>query len=200
MILNIVLGILIGGALGAVLGYFGKCASGACPLTATPYRGAVYGVVVGVAIAFAFSRARRTEPTRTETESARAETESSAGEVEKSAKNEVLDVTDETFEQEVLNSSLPVLVDMWAPWCGPCRMVSPVVEQLAGENAGNIKVCKLNVSENKETARRYGIQAIPSVLFFRDGVELKALRIVGARRKTAYRRAINEATGPAAGD
>ena len=194
MILKILVGVLIGGALGAVLGYFGKCSSGACPLTANPYRGAVYGAVMGTVVAFAFSRGRTTEPTRAE------RAPPAARETETSARNAVLDVTDQTFEQEVLNSTLPVMVDMWAPLCGPCRMVSPVIEELAKENGDRIKVCKLNVSQNQKTANRYGIQAIPSVLFFRDGEELQSLRIIGARRKADYQKAIGEAAGPAAGD
>jgi len=194
MILKILLGVLIGGALGAVLGYFGKCSSGACPLTANPYRGAVYGAVMGAVVVFAFSRGQRTAPTDTEIEPP------SVRETEMTARGAVLDVTGQTFEQEVLNSTLPVMVDMWAPWCRPWRMVSPVIEKLATENADRIKACKLNVDQNQNTANRYGIQVIPSVLFFKDGKELKGLRTVGARRKAAYQEAINEAAGPVAGN
>jgi len=192
MVLKIVAGVLIGGVLGAVLGYFGKCSSGACPLTANPYRGAVYGAVMGAAVAIAFSSGRTTGPPYA------GRAPGSVREIGTGAESAVLIVTDQTFEQEVLNSTLPVMVDMWAPWCGPCRMVSPVIEELAAENADRIKVCKLNVDENQNIANRYGIQAIPSLLFFRDGGELKALRIAGARRKAAYREAIDRATRPTA--
>ena len=81
----------------------------------------------------------------------------------------VTEVTDQDFEQEVLKSDLPVLVDMWAPWCGPCHMLGPVVEKLSGEFDGRFKFCKLNVDENPETAREYRVMSIPLVVFFKDG-------------------------------
>jgi len=74
--------------------------------------------------------------------------------------NNVVTGTDTNFQQEVLNSQVPVLVDFWAPWCGPCRMVAPVVEQLASEFAGKVKVVKLNTDENQQTAETYGIMSI----------------------------------------
>jgi thioredoxin 1 len=85
------------------------------------------------------------------------------------------------FQQEVLESSLPVLVDLWAPWCMPCRMISPIVEELNNENQGKLKVCKLNTDENQNIAARYGIQGIPTLLFFKDGQEVD--RIVGVTPK-----------------
>jgi thioredoxin 1 len=81
----------------------------------------------------------------------------------------VIEVTDQDFEQEVLKSDLPVLVDMWAPWCGPCRMLGPVVERLSEEFDGKFKFCKLNVDENPETAKAYRVMSIPLVVFFKDG-------------------------------
>jgi len=107
----------------------------------------------------------------------------------------VVEVTDETFESEVLKSELPVAVDMWAPWCGPCRMVSPTIEELASENSGKLKTCKMNVDENQEAAARYGISAIPSVLFFKDGAEVQNLRMIGAQPKSEYQKAIDKLTG-----
>ncbi len=106
-----------------------------------------------------------------------------------------LDVTDKTFEAEVLKSGLPVVVDMWAPWCGPCRMVSPTIEELAKENSGKVKTCKVNVDESPNVAARYGISAIPSVLFFRGGAEVQNLRMIGARPKSEYQKAIDKLTG-----
>jgi thioredoxin 1 len=90
-------------------------------------------------------------------------------------------VTDQDWDVEVLKSDTPVLVDFWAEWCGPCRMVGPIVEEIAGEKAGALKVLKLNVDDNPETARKYGVLSIPTLLVFRDGDERK--RIVGARGK-----------------
>ncbi len=107
----------------------------------------------------------------------------------------VVEVTDDTFESEVLKSELPVAVDVWAPWCGPCRMVSPTIEQLASENSGKFKACKINVDGNQEVAIRYGIRAIPTVLFFRGGAEVQNLRMIGAQPKSEYQKAIDKLTG-----
>jgi thioredoxin 1 len=81
----------------------------------------------------------------------------------------VLDVTDGDFEDEVLKCDLPVVVDFWAPWCGPCRMISPVAAKLAGEFQGKLKFCKLNVDDNPQTAMRYQVMSIPLLLFFKGG-------------------------------
>ena len=81
----------------------------------------------------------------------------------------VIDVSDQDFEEEVLKSTLPVMVDLWAPWCGPCRMVAPVVEKLAEKYNSRFKFCRLNVDDNPQTASRYRIMSIPTLLFFKDG-------------------------------
>ena len=90
-------------------------------------------------------------------------------------------ITDNTFHKEVLSHPGAVLVDCWAPWCGPCRMVAPVLDQLASEYAGRVKIAKLNVDENPLTASQYAIQSIPSLLLFKDGKKVNQL--VGALPK-----------------
>jgi thioredoxin 1 len=95
-------------------------------------------------------------------------------------------VTDATFEDEVLKSDKPVVVDYWAEWCGPCRQVAPVLEEIATEHADKIQVVKLNVDDNPETSRRYRILNIPTLSVFKDGEVVK--EIVGARPKSALLR------------
>jgi thioredoxin 1 len=91
------------------------------------------------------------------------------------------DVTDANFEAEVLQSDKPVLVDFWAPWCGPCRVVHPILEELMAERAEGMRIVSLNVDDNQQTAARYDVLSIPTLILFRDGSEAK--RIVGALPK-----------------
>lgn len=91
-------------------------------------------------------------------------------------------VTDATFAEQVERSPVPVLVDMWAPWCGPCRVLTPIIEELAGELAGRVRVAKLNVDENPVTSGRFRIQSIPALLLFQNGGEVD--RMMGAQPKS----------------
>ncbi len=85
------------------------------------------------------------------------------------AAGKTVEVTDESFESEVLGSDIPVLVDYWAPWCGPCRMAAPVLEKIADEYEGRLKICKMNIDENREVASGYRIMSIPTLQLFKDG-------------------------------
>ena len=97
------------------------------------------------------------------------------------AGSNMLEVTDSSFEAEVINSDIPVLVDFWAEWCAPCRMVAPLMEDLSEEFAGKLKVTKLNVDNNRETAAKYDIMSIPTVILFKAGEVVK--QVVGALPK-----------------
>jgi thioredoxin 1 len=96
----------------------------------------------------------------------------------------ITELNDNNFEQEVLKSDLPTLVDFWAPWCGPCQMMGPILEEAAGEWEGKIKICKLNVDESMQVARNYQIQSIPTMILFDKGEPAK--KIIGARPKKAF--------------
>ena len=89
--------------------------------------------------------------------------------------SKVVEVNDQSFENEIIKSSMPVVVDFWAPWCGPCHMIAPVTEKLSDEYADRVKFSKLNVDENPETSQRYGVMSIPMLIFFKDGQQVDSV-------------------------
>jgi thioredoxin 2 len=110
-----------------------------------------------------------------------------------SARNKPVTVTDANFSAEVERSPLPVLIDMWAEWCGPCRMMEPAIEQLAAEMAGRVRVAKLNIEENPVTAARFNIQSIPALLVLKAGREVD--RIIGVQPKSEIVRRLERVIG-----
>jgi len=164
MFIQLLAGLLIGGGLGAAMGYFGKCTTGACPLTANPLRGGMIGAMLGGLLAFSAGSSRWT-----------AETGSVEG----------LDINSaEDFDARVLGAQQPVLVDFYSNGCGPCRMLAPTIEKLAEEYAGKAVVLKVNVDRLPQLAGQYGIQGIPAVLFFQQGKQVE--RLIGLRPQDAY--------------
>jgi thioredoxin 1 len=97
---------------------------------------------------------------------------------------EVLEVTDQSFEREVLQSDVPAIIDFWAEWCAPCRAIAPIVKDLAAQYAGKVKIVKMNIDENPSTPGRYGVRAIPTVLAFKGGTVIE--QITGARPRSAF--------------
>ena len=106
-------------------------------------------------------------------------------------KSGTIEVSDASFPTEVLSSDKPVLVDFWATWCGPCKMVAPVLEQIAAEHPADLTIAKLDVDANSETAAKFSVSSIPTLILFKHGEEVK--RIIGAQPKAAILRELSEA-------
>lgn len=109
------------------------------------------------------------------------------------ASDKVSEFTDGNFKSEVLDSQQPVLVDFWAPWCGPCRMIAPMIEELAGEYKGSIKIGKLNIDDSPNAAMNYGVSSIPTLMVFKNGDVVE--RFVGVQPKNRLQAALDEAKG-----
>jgi thioredoxin 1 len=101
--------------------------------------------------------------------------------------SDIVYVTDDSFEEDVLKSEIPVLVDYWAEWCGPCKMIAPILEEIVGEYAGKLKVAKLNIDENSATPPKFGIRGIPTLMIFKDGdVEATKVGALSKSQLTAF--------------
>lgn len=147
--MNLFLAIAIGAGIGATLGYFGKCTSGACPLTASWQRGAMFGALLGALVYSSSSQG-------------------GSASLNESTPN-VARITETEFEAQVEQATSPVVVDFYATWCGPCKVLSPRLEKLAGEFSGRIKFVKVNVDEAQKLAGRFQVSAIPTLIFFKSG-------------------------------
>jgi thioredoxin 1 len=229
MVTTILLGILIGGAIGTVLGYVGKCATGTCPLTVNPYRGALYGAPLGAFLALIFSVAPKQSPTQPEEEPAPAKQASEVPKKEIETVKENVETSDvgqtkppqrdiemqtpaangsslmeslakDSFLQKVFNyeqnkewkfeGKLPCIVDFYADWCGPCKMVEPILQELAQEYQGKLNIYRVDTQAQQELAAAFGIQSIPSILFVPLNDKPQMAR--GALPKETLEKAIRE--------
>lgn len=175
LVIQLLVGLLIGGGMGAMLGYWGKCSTGTCPLTANPYRGAFIGALMGGMLVFTSFGSRPNPEGNEEGYSAIH-----------------IDNTD-AFTQQVLNADKPALVDFYLDTCPPCRQLAPTIEVLAEEYKGRAVVVKINAAEVPDVARRYGVQGVPAVLFFSGGEVVQ--RFVGLMPKNVYTEALDNLTG-----
>jgi len=175
MIARILLGVLIGGAIGAVLGYFGKCSSGSCPLTANPYRGAIYGAVIGALLASAFSPTPAEKSEISDVVHIDSEADLKTRLPNTNGVGLVESLTKDSFLQKIFNyeqnkewkfeGKLPCIIDFYADWCAPCKMVEPILQKLAQEYQGKLNIYRVDTQAEQELAATFGIQSIPSMLF-----------------------------------
>jgi thioredoxin 1 len=176
MLLRILVGSSLGVSLGALLGYFGKCSSGACPLTANPWRGAFFGLIIGLTFAFSSS--------------------ASGGAASPAAASKVTTIASETdFRTKVESHDGLVLVEFSAPWCGWCRKLEPVVEKLAAEYKGKVRFVKVNTDDQRKLAKRLSVGGLPTMLLFKNGKQVA--RIVGYRSEEALEKILKKHLGAA---
>jgi len=178
MIARIFIGVLIGAAIGAVMGYYGKCTSGACPLTANPYRGAVYGAVVAALIVASFGYKPRSGSV-------------SSAYIDQNQEAKVMSIESASeFQKKVIDAGGVVLVDFFSHSCPPCKALGPVVSTLAQKYEGKAGIYKVDVEKNMELAQKWGIQKIPAVVILKDGKEVE--RKIGLRPESEYAGALDK--------
>ncbi len=178
--IKILIGLLIGGGLGALMGYYGKCTSGACPLTATPYRGALYGAALGLLLTVSIGSVPQTPKDNANTN------------INFNTKENLTMATkfeNATEFENSVNDGI-ALVDFYADWCGPCRALAPTIDALSEKYDGKVNVGKVNVDEMRDVAGRFGISGIPAVIIFKDGQEVK--RITGMNKQSEYEKVLDE--------
>jgi thioredoxin 1 len=200
MITRILLGVLIGGAIGAVAGYFGKCSSGTCPLTANPYRGAIYGAIVGTLLASALSIQPKEKPEGSDVVQVENKSDPNLEKLKANGSPLMESLTKETFLQKVFNyeqnkewkfeGELPCIIDFYADWCGPCKMIEPILKELAKEYQGKLNIYRVDTQAQPELATAFGIQSIPSLLFV--PLNDKPQMAVGALPKETLKKTIKE--------
>jgi len=200
MIVRIFLGMLVGGSIGAVLGHFGKCSSGSCPLTANPYRGAIYGAVMGALLASAFSPTPREKPEISDVAHINSKADFKTRAPDENGINLVESLTKDSFLQKVFNyeqnkewrfeGELPCIIDFYADWCRPCKMVEPILKELAQEYQGKLNIYRVDTQAQQELAAAFSIQSIPSMLFvpLNDKPQME----IGALPKNALKKTIKE--------
>jgi len=200
MVVRILLGVLIGGAIGAVLGYFGKCSSGSCPLTANPYRGAVYGAVIGTLLTSVFWPKSQENPRSSNVVHVNSESDLNERVLKENGSGLMESLTKDSFLQKVFNyeqnkewkfeGKLPCIIDFYADWCGPCKMVEPILKELAQEYQGKLNIYRIDTQAQQELAAAFGIQSIPSMLFV--PLNDKPQMAIGALPKKTLKKAIKE--------
>jgi len=200
MIARILLGVLIGGLVGAGLGYFGKCSSGVCPLTANPYRGAIYGAVLGALLTSVFWPKSQENTRGSNVVHVNSESDLNAKVLKENRSGLVESLTKESFLQKVFNyeqnkewkfeGKLPCIIDFYADWCRPCKMVEPILQELAQEYQGKLNIYRVDTQAQQELAAAFGVQSIPSILFV--PLNDKPQMAIGALPKKTLKKAIKE--------
>ena len=188
-------GLGAGAGFGALIGYWGKRSARVSGITLNPYRGALYGAILGVLVAAVPARFLRSASETNRDEQDKLANGVSASKIREPLTQDVLVHVNSVaeFERSVLGASQPCLADFYSDRCPPCRMLAPIIEDLAGRYEGRAVVCKVSLDSMPQLARRYNIMGIPTVLFFKGGQEIH--RLVGLRRQDDYMVILDMMTG-----